>query len=162
MGGKHDRHLGPKYGEAWSPPQVPMHVQCYLDNILIQSSSCLRAKEDLQVTIRVLQDHGFSINFHKSHLTPTNPLLHLGAVIDTILCEVSLSQECQTSLKTLVSWIQMERTELLALLSQLLGSLSSVAAGNNVRMHGWHTEPGYMQSSAQDERMVLFYCNTFC
>lgn len=103
---------------------ILVRVQCYLDDILIQCSSPLRATENLQVTIQVLQDHGFSINFKKSHLALTNRLQHLGVVIDTIPCEVSLSQECQTSLQALENWI-LTKAVPLALLSQLLGKMVS-------------------------------------
>lgn len=53
-----------------------MRLQCYLNDILIQALSPVRAKEELQTTIRALQDHGFSVNFEKSHLVPTTHLLH--------------------------------------------------------------------------------------
>ncbi|XP_015682931.1 signal transducer and activator of transcription 5B-like, partial [Protobothrops mucrosquamatus] len=38
----------------------PVRVQCYLDDILVQSRSFHSAQSDLEITIRTLQDHGFS------------------------------------------------------------------------------------------------------
>lgn len=63
---------------------LPIRVQFYLDDILIQSRSKALARKDLATTMQVLQDHGFSINHAKSHLEPSTRLLHLGAVIDTV------------------------------------------------------------------------------
>lgn len=42
-------------------------------------------------TLRVLQSHGFLINEIKSHFEPMNRLLHLGAWIDMVACQVFLS-----------------------------------------------------------------------
>lgn len=85
---------------------LPVRVQFYLDDILIQSGSEPQARRDLAITIQVLQDHRFSINMAKSHLVPTNRLLHLGAVINTVESKVYLSQERQSSLRELADHIK--------------------------------------------------------
>lgn len=82
---------------------IPVRIQCYLNDNLIQGPSLSRAPEDVSTTIRMLQNHGFSVNFAKSHLVPTTGIQHLGAVIDTERCEVFLSQELTDSMVALVS-----------------------------------------------------------
>lgn len=62
---------------------TPVRLQCYLDDILIQSSSLHQAQLDLQITIQTLQDHSFSMNLEKSHLFPSTSLVYFGARIDT-------------------------------------------------------------------------------
>lgn len=44
---------------------VPVRVQCYLDDTLIQSSLELLALKDFQVTVTYLTKHGLSINMEK-------------------------------------------------------------------------------------------------
>lgn len=44
---------------------------CYLNDILVMSSSLPQADLDLQLMIQTLQDHGFTVNWEKSHLTPS-------------------------------------------------------------------------------------------
>lgn len=102
---------------------MPVRVLFYLGDILVLSSSGLQTTVDLRTTIETLQYLGFSINVEKSHFTPSNHLLHLGTLIDTLSCRVFLSQERQASLKDLVGRVSRERTNPLALLSQLLGKM---------------------------------------
>lgn len=97
----------------------------FLDDTVIQSTSEYQACEDLRITLQVLQDHGLSININKSHLTPTNQLLYLGAKIDITVGKVHLSQEWQGSIRELVSWIMQDRRVPLSTLSQLLGKMVS-------------------------------------
>lgn len=107
---------------------ILIRVQCYLDDILIQSSSQLQATRDLSTVIRILQHHGFFVNMEKSHLIPTTHLLHLGMVIDSNVYEVYLSQDRQDSIRTLVTQTSSLRSVLLVLLSQLLGKMISCVA----------------------------------
>lgn len=72
---------------------MPVRLQAYQDDILVQASSLSRAQEDLNITIWTLRDHGFLVNCKMSHLTPNTMITHLGAIIDTKLGEVFLSQE---------------------------------------------------------------------
>lgn len=104
---------------------VPVRIQCYLDNILIQAASPRQTQLDLPLTVRTLHDHGFSINFEKSHLVPTTRLLHLGAVIDTKEGKVYLSLDHRESLVHLIKQILRERSVPIALLSRLLAEMTS-------------------------------------
>lgn len=70
---------------------IPIRIQFYLDDILIQSSFMHAARSDLSTTSQILQSHGSSINWDKNHLTTSTSLQHLGVVIDTVASTVSLS-----------------------------------------------------------------------
>ncbi|XP_013913666.1 PREDICTED: uncharacterized protein LOC106542458 [Thamnophis sirtalis] len=63
------------------------------DATLDAVNSAGRAKRDLNLTIDTLRTLRFSINQDKSYLTPSTRLQHLGAIIDSMECEVFLSQE---------------------------------------------------------------------
>lgn len=104
---------------------LPIRIQFYLDDILIQPSSISNAHQDLSTTIHVLQRHGFSINWAKSHLTPSTSLQHLGAVIDMIASTVSLSLDCQTSLRTLAQRCVTDHSSTVLGLSRVLGKMVS-------------------------------------
>lgn len=54
---------------------LPVRLQCYLNDILIQSISTVQAQRDLHTVS--LQRHRFSINSGKSHLVPSTCLFHL-------------------------------------------------------------------------------------
>lgn len=109
-------------GHLWT---LPVCIQFYLDDILIQSSSESRARQDLDTTIQVLQSHGFSVNHSKSHLIPTMRLLHLEAIIDTVESRIYLSPNRQSSLKDLAVRAQLDHASSLLLLCQLLGKMVS-------------------------------------
>lgn len=84
----------------------PIRLQCYLNDILIQSSSTLQAEQDLQIMVQTLQNHGFSVNWERSQRTPSTSLIYLGAVISTNTCQVFLSQEYRSSIKAMVNQVR--------------------------------------------------------
>lgn len=49
---------------------LPVHILCYLDDILVLSSSPIQAAWDIALVISIFQWHGFSINQQKSYLRP--------------------------------------------------------------------------------------------
>lgn len=79
-----------------------VRILCYLDDILVLSSSPAQAAQDIERVISIFQRHSFSINLPKSHLTPTTCILHLGAEIDSALGQVFLSPERLTSIREML------------------------------------------------------------
>ncbi|XP_034272360.1 uncharacterized protein LOC117664969 [Pantherophis guttatus] len=104
---------------------LPIRMQFYLDDLLIQSTSVERAHHDLDTTLWVLRSHGFSVNLAKSHLMPSTRIQHLGAIIDLKESRVYLSQDCLSSLRSLVRSVMAGKGSSLASLSQLLGKMVS-------------------------------------
>lgn len=70
---------------------LPVHALCYLDNVLVLSSSLPQTVKDISLVISAFQRHGFSINREKSHLVLATHIVHLGAVIDSEIGQVFLS-----------------------------------------------------------------------
>lgn len=103
----------------------PIRLQCYLDDILIQSSSFQQAHTDLQETISALQLHGFTVNWEKSQLIPSTDLVHLGTHIDTQAGLMFVSQERQHNIRATVAQVRSLHTAPLLMLSQLLGQMIS-------------------------------------
>ncbi|XP_039189596.1 kelch-like protein 14 isoform X2 [Crotalus tigris] len=136
--------------------KVPIRIQCYRDDILIQASSFQAAQADLKLIIQVLQQHGFSVSFQKSQMVPSSRLLHLGAVIDTTNCMVYLSQERLVSIR---DQVYRDRTIPLVLLSQLLGKMvSCIAIGPWTRLHlrdlQWFLLPFQQVNASASNRQV--------
>lgn len=65
----------------------------------------------------------FSVNLVKSHLHPTTRLIHLGALLDTVLGKVFLLPERHQNLRGLAAQVLTERRVSLATLSRLLGTM---------------------------------------
>lgn len=70
---------------------ILIRVHCYLDDILIQSFSFQQVESDIQIMVTTLQNHGFTVNWEKSHLTSSTEIIHLGARICTLSGLVFLS-----------------------------------------------------------------------
>lgn len=104
---------------------VPVRILCYLDDILILSSTPSQAVVDSMTVTLTLQHHGLTINLSKSHLQPTTCILHLGPVIDLVRGQIYLSPNCQRSITEVVTQILLQRLVPLLLLSQLLGKMIS-------------------------------------
>lgn len=82
-----------------------IRLLCYLDDVLVMSTSPSQAMKDMGVVLQVFQAHVFSINHRKSHLTPTTRLQHLGAVIDSQLGQVFLSPDRIHDIRAMVEQI---------------------------------------------------------
>ncbi|XP_013914280.1 PREDICTED: dual specificity mitogen-activated protein kinase kinase 4 [Thamnophis sirtalis] len=99
--GTSDLYKDPSCGGGL-PVISPGMTALLLDDVLIKSLSWQQVVEDLQHTLRTLQHHGFSINKEKNHLYSTTRLQHLGAIINTTSCQVSLSPERLASIRSQV------------------------------------------------------------
>lgn len=108
--------------------RLPVCLLCYLDNILVLSSSTLQVTSDISAVLQVFTEHSFSINEQKSHLSPTTWLLHLGALINLETCQVFLSPDKMQSLTSLVEQVLMLDSVSPLVLSQLLGKMVSCIA----------------------------------
>lgn len=124
---------------------IPIRVLCYLD-ILVLSSSPAQAARDMALVTEIFQNHGFSINWDKSHLVPSTRLLHLGAVIDSSKGQVFLSPDRVQGIKDMVHSVLTQGKVLLLLLLQLLGKMVSCfaivpCARNHTRPLQWFLLP---------------------
>lgn len=65
--------------------QWGIHVFSYLDDWLIKSTTQQQCLPDMQATINLLHDLGFTISATKSHLQPLQIQSYLGAVFNTVV-----------------------------------------------------------------------------
>lgn len=96
---------------------IPLRVLCYLDDILVLSSSEARAAHDIHQVLSAFQEHGFTVNLEKSQLVPATSILHLGTVIDSVRGQVFLSAERAESIRELEDQVLLRRVVPLLTLS---------------------------------------------
>lgn len=68
-------------------------ISAYLDDIFICNNSKELLSEQLKTTISLLNSLGFTINYGKSHLIPSQSLLHLGYIWNSENMTLSLPSE---------------------------------------------------------------------
>ena len=102
-------------------------ISSYLDDIFICGKSLSKVKSDVDVTIKLLLSLGFSINWNKSVLTPSQTLFHLGFIWDSTSSTISLPEAKLVKIKILIN-ICMNKPQKIRLFSSLLGSLVSTHA----------------------------------
>lgn len=139
---------------------LPIRIQFYLDDFLIQSRSERLAHQDLATTIQVLEAHGFSVNLRKSHLELTMRIQHLGDIIDTIESKIYFSLDRLSSLRPLVRSVTSGDCVPLLSLSQLLGKMVSCIgivpwSWLNCRALQWFLLPYQEHHLSSSHRAVL-------
>ncbi|XP_061466244.1 pleckstrin homology domain-containing family A member 7 isoform X3 [Rhineura floridana] len=105
-----------KIGE--SDIDVKLSVLCEQDRIL----------QDLEDTIRALKEnkaYGWLVNFDKSHLQPTQRLLHLGAMLDTLQAMVFLAPDRITAITSIARSLMQQTSADVMLLTRALGMFIS-------------------------------------
>ena len=70
-----------------------IRIIVYLDDFLILGSSIKESKANTQLTLDLLQWLGFTINWEKSMLVPTQSLTFVGLSIDSQTMSLSLQEK---------------------------------------------------------------------
>ncbi|CAK1599031.1 unnamed protein product [Parnassius mnemosyne] len=101
-------------------------IRCvvYLDDFLLASQSMQQLQEDISLTIKIMQLLGWTINFEKSVLTPTQCLEFLGITWDTKLNAMSLSEKKCLTLRNALQQQLLKRKWSLKQYQILMGRLN--------------------------------------
>jgi hypothetical protein len=75
------------------PIAVNFRVVVYLDDFLVMAASFKEAELNTQILVRLLQHFGFTPNWKKSNLLPSQRRTFLGTVIDSLASTLSVPQE---------------------------------------------------------------------
>ena len=100
----------------------------WLDDILLVSSSSSLSLSHISFTRSLLESLGFIINDPKSNLIPSQSLLHVGFLWDSINYSVSVPQEKVKDLKNLCS-SALSKPISLRFLAKIIGTLDSFKFG---------------------------------
>ena len=80
-------------------------ISAYLDDIFICGHSFDLVSSQVKISIKLLEDLGFSINHRKSSLIPSQSLLHLGFIWNSVSSSLSLPESKLLKIKNLVNKI---------------------------------------------------------
>ena len=101
-------------------------ISIYMDDMLIQARSSSQAYLHAQITILILMCLGWSINWQKSTLVPSQQIVHLGFLVDTEAMTVSCPEDKINRLTTLARYVLSEGYVSVHNLERLLGQMESV------------------------------------
>ena len=98
----------------------------YIDDTLIKNASREQLLDDIKTTINVFENCGFTINWKKSVLTPTQRLVFLGFVIDTVAFTISLTDEKKSDISQIIKKALSSKKISVRFLGKVIGKLVSV------------------------------------
>ena len=102
-------------------------MRLYLDDWLVQSSSCESLLRDLQTVLHLCHELGIVVNPQKSNLIPSQVVQYLGVIIDSTSFRASPSPERISRLLSTAEEFQSSASPPASLWLLLLGILSSLA-----------------------------------
>ena len=79
-----------------------LHLSGYIDDFFTKGDTFSIYEENIHKTMRLYDKLGFVINLKKSQVVPTQRIRILGFVIDSVKMIVTLTEEKEQKLKTLV------------------------------------------------------------
>ena len=94
----------------------------YIDDFFLTAKDLLMCKDNVTITKDVLEELGFEIS-DKSVLEPTQKLLHLGFILNSIEMTVSLGEEKKVRIKELLYEFLSSRRITIRLLAKIIGTL---------------------------------------
>ena len=107
--------------------RISVTLIIYIDDILIIAHTCQEAYLARDSTIFLLQNLGFTINFKKSELTPSQKMEYLGVVIDSNSMTLSIPEAKARKIKE--EWFTLLKTKNVTVreASRVIGKLMSTA-----------------------------------
>ena len=101
-------------------------IVIYIDDTLLIARSVEELKHNVDLTIKMLEQAGFMVNFKKSHLTPSTRLEFLGFIIDTVDYTITLCQTKLTNLLNIISTALCSPTLSICQLSKIIGKIVAI------------------------------------
>ena len=96
----------------------------YIDDILIMAESEAMAREHTAASIYLLENLGFVINYPKSQLEPTQEIVFLGFVVNSITMEIKMPGEKIKQIRLEAKNLQKTEAPQAIVISRLLGKLN--------------------------------------
>ena len=113
----------------------------YVDDTLLYGDTYAECKANVLATLDILQELGFVVHSKKSVLDPTQRIIFLGFVFDTIAMTITLTQEKKNKILKLGNDILRKDQVSIRCISKFLGNLTSSFDGVPLgRMHYRHIE----------------------
>lgn len=112
-------------------------IHHYLDDILVLADSEMQVRAHCDQVLSILELFGWLITEMKSHLSPCQKVVYLGASLDTVRVMVSLAEEMIIILMSRVSWALDDLFILAFICKNIFGTM--VAGFSIVRWVQWHS-----------------------
>ena len=108
-----------------------VHLMFYIDDTLIYADTPSQVNTAVQYTLEVLQSAGFTINFNKSALTPTQTIEYLGFIIHSPTLTLTIPPKKLTDILEKVENLLKLQICTIRKFSQVLGSILATDPGND-------------------------------
>ena len=95
-------------GYLWS---IGVETMIYIDDTLIIAKDLHTAQLHAKIVVDIFQKCGFSVNWDKSHLTPSQKVEFLGFMIDSRAMSITLTEKKCKSLRKLVRDVLLKSTK---------------------------------------------------
>ena len=105
------------------------NITGYIDDLLLVSETVEQTKQSAQVTIELLQNLGFILNWEKSILEPKTKITHLGFIIDSEQMTVTLTQEKTDRLTNICKDLYMKSQDTIRNVAKVIGGMVSSFPG---------------------------------
>ena len=102
----------------------------YLDDFFMQGKNHNKCAHTLNATITLLQRLGFTINPHKSNLFPSQELVFLGFVINSVTMTVALTTEKKEKLIKMIHSLLLKDTVSIRKVATIIGKMVSSLPGS--------------------------------
>ena len=119
------------------PHRLGIWIRRYLDDWLVHSQSRERVLQALETVLSLCQELGIVVNPEKSNLVPSQRVLYLGTVIDSLSFKASPSQPIVEKLLLIGEEFLSSRRQPVTSWRVLLGTISSLShlvLGGRLRM----------------------------
>ena len=113
----------------------------YVDDTLLSGDSYQECLENVQATLKLLQDLGFVIHPIKSVLIPTQCITFLGFIFDTINMSITLTEEKKVKIRNMAKHLLDTKEITIRMLYKFLGNLTASFDGvSQGQLHYRHIE----------------------
>ena len=98
-----------------------IRLTSYIDDSLIAGKDAQSCSKNVSLTHNIFKSLGFTINFEKSHIVPSQTIVYLGFIWDTLSMTISLPQDKVIKIISLSQFIVRKNKVSLRKLASLIG-----------------------------------------
>ena len=101
----------------------------YIDDSYLQGDTYSHCLENINATRTLLTSLGFSINHEKSVLQPTQCIVFLGFILDSIAMTISLTEKCKHTLLDMCKKLNVDGTHTIRSVASAVGCIIAALPG---------------------------------
>ena len=118
-----------------------IRILIYIDDTFLCATSKKELRKNIQITLDVFRECGFTININKSNITPTKELEFLGFILNTASYTISLGRPKRQKIYNLCRKVTIQKKIKMRTLAKLIGNfVSTFPASEQAQLHYRHLE----------------------